>query len=303
MADGKMATQMLEGKGFIAALDQSGGSTPGALRHYGIPDDAYSGDDEMFRLVHEMRVRIIASPDFEGGKVIGTILFEKTMDGEANGMPVPTYLWKERGIVPFLKVDKGLEQEVDGVCLMKPISGLDDLLARAAALGVYGTKMRSTIAMPSRSGIAAAVKQQFAIAGQIDAHGLMPIIEPEVSIKSPDKAECEEILLEEILKNLDGLPSGRRVMLKLTIPTRTNLYARLVKDARVARVVALSGGYSRAKACELLSQNNGVIASFSRALVEDLKYAMSATQFDATLASAINRIYEASTLKRTGASA
>jgi fructose-bisphosphate aldolase class I len=298
MSDSEMATQMAERAGFIAALDQSGGSTPGALRHYGIPEGAYSADEEMFRLVHEMRVRIISSPAFVGSKIIGAILFEKTMDGEAHGIPVPTYLWKKRGVVPFLKVDRGLEPEMDGVRLMKPIPGLDDLLARAATLGVYGTKMRSTIAMPSESGIAKVVRQQFEIAKQIDARGLMPIIEPEVSIESPAKANCEELLLQAIIKNLDRLSPGKRVMLKLTIPTKSNLYEGLARDPRVARVVALSGGYSRDRACELLAENHGVIASFSRALVEDLKFEMSDRAFDATLAAAVDQIHDASTAKR-----
>src|SRR5580704_18548694 len=267
MANDKMMAQMSEKGGFIAALDQSGGSTPGALRLYGIPDSAYSGDAEMFRLMHEMRVRIITAPAFTGAKVIGAILFEATMDGQAQGKPVPTFLWDDRGVVPFLKVDKGLEAEADGVSLMKPIPGLDALLARAVKLGIFGTKMRSVINLASKSGIAAIAKQQFDLAAQIAEHGLMPIIEPEVSINSPDKAGAEEILLAEITKNLDVLARGRQVMLKLTIPDVPDLYLPLVNDKRVARVVALSGGYTRADACKRLALNHGVIASFSRALV------------------------------------
>src|SRR5262245_30577649 len=250
MANDAMYKQMSAKPGFIAALDQSGGSTPGALRAYGIPDSAWHGDEaEMFRLVHEMRVRMMTSPSFTGAKVIAAILFERTMDGEAKGKPVPAFLWRERGVVPFLKVDKGLEAEKDGVSLMKPIPGLDDLLARAVKLGVFGTKMRSVINLPSRSGIAAVVAQQFAVGAQIAGHGLMPILEPEVSIKSPNKAEAETILREELVKALDALPDGRKVMLKLTIPDVADFYSPLVGHPRVARVVALSGGYTRADAC------------------------------------------------------
>ena len=238
MDHGRMEAQIFEKQGFIAALDQSGGSTPGALRHYGIPDTAYSGDAEMFRLMHEMRVRIITAPAFTGAKVIAAILFENTMDGEALGKPVPAFLWDQKGVVPFLKVDKGLEAEADGVSLMKPIPGLDGLLARAVGLGVYGTKMRSVINLPSQAGIAAIVKQQFEIAAQIAGHGLMPIIEPEVSIKSPDKAGAEAILLAEIEKALQALPAGRKVMLKLTIPTVPDFYLPLMHHERVGRVVA-----------------------------------------------------------------
>src|ERR1700761_7470686 len=297
MANDKMMAQMHGKGGFIAALDQSGGSTPGALRLYGIPDSAYSGDAEMFRLMHEMRVRIITAPAFTGAKVIGAILFEATMDGQAQGKPTATYLWDERGVIPFLKVDKGLEAEADGVSLMKPIPGLDALLARAVKLGIFGTKMRSVINLASRQGIAAIAKQQFDVAAQIAEHGLMPIIEPEVSINSPDKAGAEEILLAEITKNLDALPNGRKVMLKLTIPDVPDLYLPLVNDKRVARVVALSGGYTRADACKRLAANHGVIASFSRALVGDLRHSMSDAEFNAALAQSIDEIYKASTEK------
>jgi fructose-bisphosphate aldolase class I len=297
MANDKMMAQMSGKGGFIAALDQSGGSTPGALRLYGIPDSAYSGDEEMFRLMHEMRVRIISAPAFTGEKVIGAILFERTMDGEAQGKPVPTFLWEVRGVVPFLKVDKGLAAEGDGVSLMKPIPGLDALLERAVKLGVFGTKMRSVINLANRQGIAAIVKQQFEIAEQISKHGLMPIIEPEVSIKSPDKAGAEAILLDEITKHVDALPSGHKVMLKLTIPSVPDLYAPLIKHKAVARVVALSGGYTRDDACQRLAKNHGMIASFSRALVEDLKVSMTDDQFNAALGHSIDEIFRASTVK------
>ncbi len=297
MTNDKMMAQISHKDGFIAALDQSGGSTPGALRVYGIPDSAYSGDTEMFRLVHEMRVRIITAPAFTGAKVIATILFEATMDGQARERPVPAFLWEERGVVPFLKVDKGLEAEADGVSLMKPMPALDALLTRAVKLGIFGTKMRSVINLPSKQGIAAVVMQQFDIAAQIAGHGLMPIIEPEVSIKSPDKAGAEAILLAELTRQLDALPDGRQVMLKLTIPEVPDLYSILTKHKRVARVVALSGGYTRAEACKRLAFNHQMIASFSRALVEDLRHSMSDAEFDTALANSIDEIYRASTVK------
>jgi len=296
MANENMTTR-ISGNGFIAALDQSGGSTPGALRLYGIPDGAYTGEAEMFRLVHEMRVRIMTAPAFAGDKVIAAILFEATMDGQARGKPVPTFLWEERSVVPFLKVDKGLEPENDGVSLMKPIPGLDMLLARAAKLGVFGTKMRSVINLPSKEGIAAVVAQQFEVAAQIAQHELMPIIEPEVSIKSPDKSGAESILLAELQRKLTALPDGRRVMLKLTIPTVPDFYLPLTTHPRVARVVALSGGYARADACRRLAANHGMIASFSRALAEELKHSMSDAEFNEALARAIDEIYRASTVK------
>src|SRR5215468_3161338 len=285
MTDDKMMAQMTGKHGFIAALDQSGGSTPGALRLYGIPDSAYSGDAEMFRLMHQMRVRIMTAPAFTGAKVIAAILFEGTMDGEV------------RGVVPFVKVDKGLEPEKDGVQLMRPKPELDALLARAVRFGVFGTKMRSVINLASKEGIAAVVAQQFQVAAQIAEHGLMPIIEPEVSIKSPDKAGAEAILLAELTRKLDALPGGRRVMLKLTIPDVPDLYSALTKHERVARVVALSGGYTRADACKRLSANHGMIASFSRALAEDLRRSMSDAEFNAALAKSIDEIYRASTVK------
>jgi fructose-bisphosphate aldolase class I len=297
MADDKMMAQISGGNGFIAALDQSGGSTPGALRLYGIPDSAYSGDAEMFRLVHEMRVRIMTAPAFTGAKVIAAILFEGTMDGGAQGKPVPAFLWEDRGVVPFLKVDKGLEAEHDGVSLMRPIPGLDSLLERAVKLGVFGTKMRSVINLASKAGIAAIVAQQFEVAAQIAAHGLMPIIEPEVLIKSPDKPGAEAILLAELTRHLDAVPAGRRVMLKLTIPDLPDLYAALTRHPRIARVVALSGGYSRADACKRLAANHGMIASFSRALAEELRFSMTEAEFAAALARSIDDIYQASTVK------
>ena len=297
MAPQSMKTRIAEAGGFLAALDQSGGSTPGALRLYGIPDNAYSGDAEMFRLVHEMRVRIITAPAFTGAKVIATILFEATMDGQARERPVPAFLWEERGVIPFLKVDKGLEAEADGVSLMKPMPALDALLTRAVKLGIFGTKMRSVINLPSKEGIAAVVMQQFDIAAQIARHGLMPIIEPGVSIKSPDKAGAEAILLAELTRQLDALPDGRQVMLKLTIPEVPDLYSNLTKHKRVARVVALSGGYTRAEACKRLAFNHQMIASFSRALVEDLRHSMSDAEFDTALAKSIDEIYRASAVK------
>jgi len=297
MVNDKMMAQMSGKGGFIAALDQSGGSTPGALRQYGIPDTAYSGEAEMFRLIHEMRVRIMTAPAFTGEKVIGAILFEATMDGHVGQTPVPSFLWNKRGVVPFLKVDKGLQPEADGVSLMKPIPGLDSLLERAVRLGVFGTKMRSVINLASKTGIAAIVQQQFDVAAQIAAHDLVPIIEPEVSIKSPDKPGAEAILLAEITRQLDALPNGRKVMLKLTIPDVPGLYAELASHRNVVRVVALSGGYTRADACKKLAQNHGMIASFSRALTEGLQHAMSDVAFNAALATSIDEIYHASTDK------
>jgi fructose-bisphosphate aldolase class I len=251
----------------------------------------------MFRLMHEMRVRIMTSPAFTGEKVIAAILFEATMDGLAQGKPVPSFLWNDRGVVPFLKVDKGLAPEADGVSLMKPIPGLDGLLERAVGLGVFGTKMRSVINLASPTGVAAIVAQQFEIADQIARHGLMPIIEPEVLIKSPNKAEAEHLLLDALMKHADALPADRQVMVKLTIPEEPDLYKPLIDHPRIMRVVALSGGYSRAEACERLEENHGMIASFSRALTEELKHSMSDEEFNAALAAAIDEIYEASTVK------
>jgi fructose-bisphosphate aldolase, class I len=297
MANDQMRTQISGKPGFIAALDQSGGSTPGALRLYGIPDSAYSGDAEMFRLMHEMRVRIMTAPAFTGARIVAAILFEATMDGEVRGKPVPDFLWQERGVVPFLKVDKGLEAEADGVSLMKPMPALDPLLARAAKLGVFGTKMRSVVNLPSKQGIAAIVAQQFDLGAQIARHGLMPILEPEVSIKSPDKAGAETLLRGELIKRLDALPQDQQVMLKLTLPEAPDFYSALSNHPRVARVVALSGGYTRADACKRLARNHGMIASFSRALTEGLSRSMSDAEFDAALGKSIDEIYQASTVK------
>ncbi|GAB5485047.1 MAG: fructose bisphosphate aldolase [Parasphingorhabdus sp.] len=296
MHDPKMMDKIENGAGFIAALDQSGGSTPKALKGYGVNEDAYSNDDEMFSLIHGMRSRIVTAPSFGGGKVIGAILFEKTMDGEADGKPIPTLLW-ERGVVPFLKVDKGLEDEADGVQMMKPNLGLGELLERAKTKDVFGTKMRSVINLASPTGIAAIVKQQFDVASQILDHGLMPMIEPEVNIKSAERAQCDAILLEEITKQLDALPEDRKVMLKLSIPAEANLYAPLVDHPRVARVVALSGGFSRDEACTELAKNRGMIASFSRALLQDLRHSMTDEEFDQSLGTAIDQIHKASTVK------
>ncbi len=294
MAHAQQAEQMTNGKGFIAALDQSGGSTPKALALYGIGEDAYGSEAEMFDLMHAMRARIIKSPAFTGDKIIGAILFEMTMDREIDGIPTAQYLWEKRGVVPFLKVDKGLAEAEDGVKLMKPIGGLDALLDRAVAKGVFGTKMRSVIDAANRKGIAAIVDQQFEIGAQIESHGLMPILEPEVTITIADKAEAEEILRDEILSHLDALPEGRQVMLKLSLPSEAGFYAPLVAHPRVMRVVALSGGYSRDDANAILAQNPGVIASFSRALTEGLSAQQSDADFNATLAATVESIYQAS---------
>jgi fructose-bisphosphate aldolase class I len=289
----EMLEKVATASGFIAALDQSGGSTPKALRGYGVEEDAYTNDEEMFALIHDMRARIITAPSFSGEKVLGAILFERTMDGDAGGKPVPAAL-QDRGVVPFLKVDKGLEDEADGVQLMKPIAGLDELLQRAKAKGVFGTKKRSVINQASPSGIAAIVKQQFEVAEQILANGLMPIIEPEVNIKSADRAQSDLILRDEILKALDNVSGDHKVMLKLSIPAEAGTFNGLINHPRVLRVVALSGGYARPEACAELAKNKGMIASFSRALLEDLRYQMTADEFDAALASAIHEIYAAS---------
>ncbi len=297
MVNDQMMAQISATGGFIAALDQSGGSTPGALRLYGVADTAYSGDAEMFRLMHDMRVRIMTAPAFTGDKVIGAILFEGTMDGVVGERPVPAFLWEQRKVVPFVKVDKGLESESDGVSLMRPMPELNALLARAVTLGVFGTKMRSVINLPSKPGIAAIVAQQFETAAAIARHGLMPIIEPEVLIKSPDKAGAEAILFEELRRHLDAAPGGFKVMLKLTIPDVPNLYEPLIGHERVVRVVALSGGYTRDDACRRLAANRGMIASFSRALVGDLRKSMSDAEFNRALAESIDQIYRASTEK------
>jgi fructose-bisphosphate aldolase class I len=298
MANDKMMMQMSGKGGFIAALDQSGGSSPGALRLYGIPDDAYKDNQQkMFRLIHEMRVRIMTAPAFTGDKVIGAILFEGTMDGEVRGKPTSSYLWEDRGVVPFVKVDRGLEPEKDGVQLLRPMPQLDQLCERAVKLGMFGTKMRSVINLANRDGIAAIAAQQFEFGDQIARHGLMPILEPEVSIKSPDKKGAEAILLDELKKRADALPAGRQVMFKLTLPDVADLYKPLVDHPRCARVVALSGGYSRDDACKKLAANHGMIASFSRALAEDFRHSMSDAEFEAAAASSIDEIYQASTVK------
>jgi fructose-bisphosphate aldolase, class I len=287
---------MERGQGFIAALDQSGGSTPKALKGYGIEEGAWNNDEEMFGLIHQMRSRIITSPAFSGDKVIGAILFERTMDGDIDGRPVPEVL-REKGVVPFIKIDKGLEAEENGVQLMKPMPDLDQLLSRARSLGVFGTKERSVINFANREGIAAIVAQQFDVARQVLAAGLVPIIEPEVNIKSPERAEADRILLDGLRKALDALPGQDRVMLKLSLPTEAGLFDPLVDHPRVLRVVALSGGYSRPEACRELARNRGVIASFSRALLEDLRHAMSDEEFDRTLGQAMDEIHTASTSK------
>lgn len=286
--------QMTEGRGFIAALDQSGGSTPKALALYGIPEDRYSSEAEMFDLVHEMRARIVRSPAFSGDKVLGAILFEKTMERDFAGVPAATYLWEQKGVVPFLKIDKGLAAAEDGVRLMKPNPDLDALLDRALAHGIFGTKERSVIDAASPSGIAAVVAQQFEIARQVLDKGLVPIVEPEVTITIPDKEEAERLLLKEITAQLDALPEGRRVILKLSLPTMPNFYAPLVVHDKVMRVVALSGGYTREDACKLLAQNTGVIASFSRALTEGLTADQDDAAFDRTLQEAVDAIHAAS---------
>jgi fructose-bisphosphate aldolase, class I len=295
MARQSQAEQMRKGKGFIAALDQSGGSTPKALKLYGVPESAYAGDAEMFALIHQMRARIAQSRAFDGSRVIGAILFERTMDGEIGGKPAADYLWEEKQVVPFLKVDKGLEDEADGVRMMKPIGGLDALLKRAVDKGIFGTKMRSVVDAANARGIAANVAQQFEVGAQILDAGLMPIIEPEVTISIPDKAEAEEMLKAEILRQLDRLPEGREVMLKLTLPTVDGHYRALIDHPKVMRVVALSGGYSREEANRILARNPGMIASFSRALTEGLSAQQDDAAFDRALDAAVQGIYEAST--------
>jgi fructose-bisphosphate aldolase, class I len=292
--DQAQAERMTTGKGFIAALDQSGGSTPKALRLYGIADDAYSSEDQMFDLIHEMRARIVTSPVFGADRVLAAILFEQTMDRDFDGQPAATYLWSTKGVVPILKIDKGLADAEHGVQLMKPMPGLDDLLARAVDKGIFGTKERSVIGAADATGIAAIVAQQFEVARQVLAHGLVPILEPEVTVTIDDKAEAEAILLDELTAGLDGVPEDQRVMLKLSLPTVANHYLSLTSHPKVMRVVALSGGYSRDEADALLAHNTGLIASFSRALTEGLSAQQSDAEFDATLDAAIQSIYEAS---------
>ncbi|AOH86196.1 class I fructose-bisphosphate aldolase [Sphingomonas panacis] len=293
MNTAEMTAKIAAGKGFIAALDQSGGSTPKALTGYGIADGSWSSDEEMYALIHDMRSRIITAPSFTGNKVIGAILFERTMDGMVAGKPAPAALI-ERGVVPFIKIDKGLEAEANGVQLMKPMPELDALLARSKALGVFGTKERSVINLANHEGIAAIVAQQFEIGQQVIAGGLMPILEPELNIKSPERAEAEVILRDELLKALDAMTGDDTVMLKLSIPEKAGLFDSLVDHPRVLRVVALSGGYSRTEACAELAKNRGIIASFSRALLSDLRHQMTDAEFDASLSAAIDEIYTAS---------
>jgi len=289
----EQASKVAGGDGFVAALDQSGGSTPKALRLYGIPEDAYSGDEQMFDLVHEMRTRIITSPGFDGDRIVAAILFENTMDRDIQGRPTADYLWNVKKVVPILKVDKGLAAEEDGAQVMKPIGGLDELLARAVDKGIFGTKMRSVIKLPG-AGLDAGVGQQFEVARQILRSGLIPIIEPEVDIHSPRKGEAEDQLKAAILTHLGALGDDQRVMLKLTLPDTDDLYRDLIDHPRVMRVLALSGGYTRAEACERLARNHGVIASFSRALTEGLTAQQSDDEFDKTLDAAISEIAAAS---------
>jgi fructose-bisphosphate aldolase class I len=286
--------KMKSAKGFIAALDQSGGSTPKALRLYGIDEGSYSGDEQMFDLVHQMRSRIVTSPAFNGERILGAILFEMTMDREIEGRGAAEYLWGVKNVVPFLKVDKGLADAADGAQLMKPMPGLDALLARAVDKGVFGTKMRSVIQLANQAGIDAVVDQQFEIGRQIIAAGLVPIIEPEVDINSPEKAAAEDLLKAALLDQLATLVDDEVVMLKLTLPTTDNLYAELVSHPRILRVVALSGGYSRAEANTLLARNKGVVASFSRALTEGLSAQQTEAEFNDTLDASIESIYQAS---------
>ncbi|WP_394219548.1 fructose bisphosphate aldolase [Halobacillus trueperi] len=293
----KQFEKMKNGNGFIAALDQSGGSTPKALAAYGVPEDSYSGEDEMFDLVHQMRTRIITSPSFDADHILGAILFEQTMDREIEGQFTADYL-AGKGVVPFLKVDKGLAEKENGVQLMKPIDNLDETLRRANERNIFGTKMRSVIHEPNPSGIKEVVQQQFDIGKRIIASDLVPIIEPEVDIHSSDKEKCEELLRDEILKHLNELSDDENVMLKLTIPTQPNAYKELVDHPRVVRVVALSGGYSREEANEKLKENDGVIASFSRALAADLNANQSDEEFNAELKKAVDSIYDASVNKK-----
>jgi fructose-bisphosphate aldolase, class I len=285
---------MASGRGFIAALDQSGGSTPKALKLYGISDDAYHNDEQMFDLIHEMRERLMSSPSFTGDKILATILFEQTMGRAINGEDTAAFLWKQKHIVPFVKVDQGLADAEDGVQLMKPMTKLDSLLERAVDKGIFGTKMRSFIQEPNEDGISAIVDQQFDYAHKIAERGLMPIIEPEVSIKSPDKPTADRLLVEKLKSKLDKLPDDGQVMLKLTLPDQNDLYAPLIEHPRVLRVVALSGGYSLTESCTILARNHRLIASFSRALTEGLTIDQSDAEFDEKLGANIDEIYAAS---------
>ena len=292
--DTEMLDKIAKGQGFIAALDQSGGSTPKALAQYGIPEDAYATDEEMFDLVHQMRTRIMTAPAFTGERILGAILFEGTMDRQVDGVPTATYLWQTKNVVPFLKVDKGLADEADDVQLMKPIPDLDALLARATDNEVFGTKMRSVIKLANSGGIEQVAAQQFEVGERILDRGLVPILEPEIDIHSPEKAEAEELLREQIVSRLDRLPDGSQVMLKLSIPSEDGFYSPLISHPNVLRVVALSGGYSREEANDRLARNPGLIASFSRALIGELSADQSDAEFDAMLEEAIDSIYQAS---------
>ncbi|MFB2598167.1 fructose bisphosphate aldolase [Herbiconiux sp. P17] len=294
MVNDVQAERMRSGKGFIAALDQSGGSTPKALAAYGIEPTSYQTEAEMFDLIHRMRTRIVTSPAFGGDRVLAAILFEETMNREFDGTPAAHFLWHDKGVVPFLKIDKGLTESADGVQLMKPIPALGALLDSAVQHGIFGTKERSVIGAADTAGIAAIVEQQFGVAHQVLAHGLIPILEPEITITIPDKADAEALLLEHLTAHLAGLPEGRHVMLKLSLPTVPNFYRSLTEHPRVLRVVALSGGYTRAEADALLAEDVGVVASFSRALTEGLSAQQSDADFDATLDAAIQSIYDAS---------
>lgn len=296
MDTSEMTAKIAAGKGFIAALDQSGGSTPKALNGYGIEEGAWSNEAEMFGLIHDMRSRIITAPAFRGDRVIGAILFERTMDGQVDGKPTPQALI-ERGVVPFIKVDKGLEDESNGVQMMKPMPELDKLLTRAKGLGVFGTKERSVINSANRKGIAAIVAQQIEVGQQVLAAGLVPILEPEINIKSADRSASDQLLLDELTRQLSAMPGTGKVMLKLSLPVKPGLFDPLVDHPRVLRVVALSGGYNRPEACAELAKNRGIVASFSRALLEDLRAQMSDEEFNASLASAIDDIYKGSTQK------
>jgi fructose-bisphosphate aldolase, class I len=290
-----MFDKVAKGRGFIAALDQSGGSTPRALAQYGIPPDAYTTDEDMFRIVHQMRARIMTSPVFTGDRIIGVILFEDTMEREIEGQPTATYLWQTKNIVPFVKVDRGLADEADGIQMMRPMPDLGDLLARARDHGVLGTKMRSVIKRADANGIEQIIEQQFDVAQRILAAGLLPILEPEVDIRSPDKEQAESLLFDRIMEALDEVVDNRQIMLKLSIPTVAGFYSPLVEHPRVLRVVALSGGYSRDEANQRLARNPGLIASFSRALIGELSFEHSDEEFNATLDTAISTIYGAST--------
>jgi fructose-bisphosphate aldolase class I len=294
MPNASMAQQMTSKDGFIAALDQSGGSTPKALAQYGVEENAWSTDEEMFALMHQMRARIIKSPAFTGDSVIGAILFERTMDGEIDGIPTADYLWQKRSVVPFLKVDKGLAEEKDGSQLLNPMPDLDKLLERAVSKNIFGTKMRSVINSANQKGIENNIAQQFEVGIQILNHGLVPILEPEINITIKDKAEAEEIMLAEIQKNLASIKEDQPIMLKLSLPEKANIYKPLIDDPRVMRVVALSGGYSREEANRKLAANNGMIASFSRATAEGLSAKQSDAEFDAMLEATIRSIYDAS---------